>query len=107
MPGWLTMPRNPLSHKDTVLLHLFFSSHHTPGSILTGEVVQTVAVHQPPVPITAVCVVSHDTNLADIKLLLAGKMCKNNKPSSSSPLHPQKMFQRPHQIVHSGFGELL
>ena len=35
-----------------------------PGSILTGEVVKAVAVHQLPVPVTAVGVVSHDTHLA-------------------------------------------
>ena len=35
-----------------------------PRSVLTGEVVEAVAVHQLPVPVTAVGVVSHDTHLA-------------------------------------------
>ena len=67
MPGWLTIPRNPLSHTDKVLLHPF-TSRLTPGSVLTGEVVEAVAVHQAPVPVTAVCVVSHNTNLAVVNV---------------------------------------
>ena len=107
MPGWLTIPRNPLSHTDKVMLHPF-TSRLTPGSVLTGEVVEAVAVHQPPVPVTAVCVVSHNTNLAVVNLLLLLlQFLLANKPLSSFPLHPQKMFQRRHQIVHNGFGELL
>ena len=42
-----------------------------PGSVLTGEVVKAVAVHQLPVPVTAVGVVSHDTHLAVFQLILS------------------------------------
>ena len=41
-----------------------------PRSILTGEVVEAVAVHQLPVPVTAVGVVSHDTHLASFQIFL-------------------------------------
>ena len=84
-----------------------------PRSVLTGEVVEAVAVHQLPVPVTAVCVVSHDTHLAGFQIfsVVQFKLHKNiiciyYKPLSSSLLHPQRMFQRPHQIVHSDIGEL-
>ena len=76
-----------------------------PGSILTSEVVKAVAVHQLPVAVTAVGVISHDTHLGVFQLL--SSVYKFFEPLSSSPPHLQRRFRRPPQIVHSDIGELL
>ena len=64
MPGWLTTPRNPLMHKMIVIVRYTNAMILIlPCAILTCEVVEAVAMHQSPVPVAAVCVVSHHTHL--------------------------------------------